>query len=423
MLLQANPTDLTPLLPWIGVGVTLFVVFVAIATIAVLFLIFWVTRYRKFKTNEYVIHFRNGRVRRAGTGGRVFLLPVLDEIVVIPTTVQQTLLEAKEQVVSTEYQDVSLTAYVFWRVTEPEVAFGKVNWQPNAPDYVERVIKNATESIIRTTCANMPLEEIIRQRHVIIKRVTDDLHALMSDWGITVESVEVRDVQVLDRVLKENLEATKKLEEEQRAKLRRAEMEERTQLRNLDVAKKTGTGDQDVKLAVETKAKERQIQIQQLEQNRVLIEADTARRQVEIQAEAERVRRVKTEIDIQVERMEREAKARKTQLLAQAEGEAAVVREKLLAEAEGFLKQVQSIAQADERYIQLRTLEILPEVFKNIKVDRMLLLGEGQDAYKSITQLVLPFVQIAKEISDAGGLGLLSGARSAEKSPPRKKDD
>ena len=414
MLLQ-NTLDLSPYAPFIGLGLAIFVVIIVAATIGILFLIFWVSRYRKFKTNEYVIHFRNGRVRRAGTGGRVFLLPVLDEIVVIPTTVQQTLLEAKEQVVSTEYQDISVTAYVFWRVTEPEIAFGKVNWLPAAPDYVERVIKNATESIVRTTCANMPIEEIIRQRHVIIKRVTDDLHDLMADWGITVESVEVRDVEVLDRNLKENLEALKKLEEEQNARLRKAEMEEITQLRNLTVSRKTGTEEQDVKLQVESKAKQRQIQIQQLEQDRVVIETETSRRQMEIQAEAERVRAVRSEIDVQVERMEREAKARRTQLIAQAEGEAAVVREKLVAEAEGILQQVQAIAQADERYLQLRTLEMLPEVFKNVKVDRMLMLGEGQDTYKSIAQLVLPFMEIAKEVTEAGGLGLLSGGKDKEK--------
>ncbi|MHA1206541.1 MAG: SPFH domain-containing protein [Candidatus Hodarchaeales archaeon] len=127
---------------------------VLLSVIVVLFIIFFVSRYRKYKTNEYVIHFRRGKVKRAGTGGTVVLWPVFDEVVVIPTTVQQTLLEAREKVVSYEYQDVALTAFVFWRVTNPEISYSKVSWNPNRSDYVEKAIKNATEAIIRTTCAN-----------------------------------------------------------------------------------------------------------------------------------------------------------------------------------------------------------------------------------------------------------------------------
>ncbi|TFF99146.1 MAG: hypothetical protein EU542_09300, partial [Promethearchaeota archaeon] len=53
-----------------------------VCVLGLLFLIFLISRYRKFKTNEYVIHFRNGKIKSSGKGGRVFLLPILDEIVV-----------------------------------------------------------------------------------------------------------------------------------------------------------------------------------------------------------------------------------------------------------------------------------------------------------------------------------------------------
>ena len=43
-------------------------------------------------------------------------------------------------------------------------------------------------------------------------------------------------------------------------------------------------------------------------------------------------------------------------------------------------------------------------VFKNINVDRMILLGEGQDAYKSVAQMVLPFMELAKEVGLTGKL-------------------
>ncbi|MFW9993443.1 MAG: SPFH domain-containing protein [Candidatus Odinarchaeota archaeon] len=374
---------------------------IAIVVIGILFimlLLFVVSRYRKYRPNEYVIHLRYGKVRSAGTGGSLYLLPLFDEIVVIPTTVQQTLLEARERVVSHEYQDVSLTAFIYWRVNKPDVAYNKVSWNPTASDYVEKIIKNAAESIIRTTCANMAIEDIIREREQILKNVSAELHSLMSDWGMTVESVEIRDVEVLDPSLKANLEAIKKIAEEQKAKLRTAEMAEITKLRELEVENRTGTADQEVKLNIEAKAKERQIRIQQLEQERAIVAAETERKQIQIQAEAERFRRVKQEIDVEVERMTRQAEAKKIALLAEAEGEAGKIRQRLLAEAEGLLEQAKSLSTADEKLIQLKTVEILPEVFSKIKVDRVMAIGEGGDAFKSIAQIALPFLQMVQDM-------------------------
>jgi regulator of protease activity HflC (stomatin/prohibitin superfamily) len=388
---------------------------VLLSVIFVLFIIFFVSRYRKYKTNEYVIHFRRGKVKRAGTGGTVILWPVFDEVVVIPTTVQQTLLEAREKVVSYEYQDVALTAFVFWRVTNPEISYSKVSWNPNRSDYVEKAIKNATEAIIRTTCANMQIEQIIRNRMEIIKNVTSELHHLAGDWGITIESIEIRDVEVLDQRLKDNLEAVKKIEEAQKAQLRQAEMEQAVQLRNLEVRKFTGEEDQKVKLVIESRAKEREIQIAQLEQQRAIIQAETSRKQKQINAEAEKYLQITQTVGVEAERIRQEAEARKDQLLAEAEGEAAKISQTQIAMAKGILEQAKALSQADDKYIQMKSIEMLPEIFKNIKVDKMILLGEGQDAYKSIAQMVLPFLEIAKD------LGFSKGNEDPATKPKRKR--
>ncbi|MHA1974208.1 MAG: SPFH domain-containing protein [Candidatus Hodarchaeales archaeon] len=410
LFLQNLDSFLSSLAPFIPVVVVIFF------GLFILFALFYVSRYRKYKTNEYVIHFRRGKVKRAGTGGTVFLWPIFDEVIVIPTTVQQTLLEAREKVVSYEYQDIAVTAFVYWRVTNPEVSFSKVSWNPSRTDYVEKAIKNATEAIIRTTCANMKIEQIIRNRAEIIKNVTSELHHLAGDWGITVESVEIRDVEVLDQRLKDNLEAVKKIEEAQTAQLRQAEMEERVQLRNLEVKQKTGQTDQEVKLQIEAKAKQREIQIAQLEQQRAVIEAETRRKKKQIEAEAEKFLRVTQEIAVEAERIRQQALARKDQLIAEAEGEAAKISQTQIALAQGILEQAKALSKADEKYIQLKTIDMLPEVFKNINVDKMILLGEGQDAYKSIAQMILPFIELAKEVG-------LTGKNTPEQRKSRKRDN
>ena len=96
----------------------------------ILFFAYIASRYQKFKTNEYVIHFRHGKIISKGRGGKVIKLPLTDEIVVIPTTTQKTLLDSNEKILSREYQDIKISAILYWRVTDPALAFNQVVWAP-----------------------------------------------------------------------------------------------------------------------------------------------------------------------------------------------------------------------------------------------------------------------------------------------------
>ena len=366
---------------------TIGLIIAGVCALGLLFLIFLISRYRKFKTNEYVIRFRNGKIRSAGKGGRCFLMPIIDEVVVIPTTTQQTFLEAREKVLSREFQDVAVNAFVFWKVVKPDVAFTAVSWNERESDYIETIIKNAAESIIRTTCANMPLESIIRERFEIITAVSKELHDLLADMGIVVISVEIRDVEVLNSTLKSNMEATKQINEEETARLRRAAMEEVTKLRDLEVSRKTGIQEQSVQLEIQKEAKNREIQVQKLEMNRTEIEADTLRKKVTIEADAE------------YEKMKRLADGEKAQLIAKAQGEAAKVKETLIAEADGILEQVQSLSQADPKFFQLKIVEMLPEIYKQLNVDKMFVMGDGQQTFSSLAESIIPFLTVLPEIT------------------------
>jgi regulator of protease activity HflC (stomatin/prohibitin superfamily) len=383
---------------------TIGLIVAGVAGFILLFLIFLITRYRKFKTNEYVIRFRNGRVKSAGKGGRCFLMPVIDEVVIIPTTTQQTFLEASERVVSREFQDVSVSAFVFWKVIKPEIAFTAVSWNPKESDYIETIIKNAAESIIRTTCANMQLELIIRERGEIISAVSKELHDLCADWGIVVISVEVRDVEILNKTLKANMEATKQINEEETARLRRAGMEEVTRLRDLEVSRKTGKQEQSVQLEIQKEAKAREIAVQKLELQRTEIEADTLRKKITIEADAE------------LTRIKKQAEGDRAKLIAKAQGEAAAVKEKLVAEADGILEQVKSLAQADPKFFQLKIVEMLPEIYKQLNVDKMIVMGEGQKTFSSLAESIVPFLTVLPELT---GKSLDFSKVLSEEQPPK----
>ncbi|KKM14984.1 hypothetical protein LCGC14_1700620 [marine sediment metagenome] len=361
--------------PWfVGLGVT-------IGIIVFLFVIFIAARYRKFKTNQFVIHLRNGKVKHAGLGGSLFLLPLIDEYIVIPTTSIQTVVEAHEQVVSNEYQNIEIEGLLIWKVIDPEKAFSAVSWLMQDNNYVEKILKGATEAIIRTTCANMPIEKIIRERREIIDPIEKDLHELTADWGIVIESLEILEVIIVEPELKKNMEATKQAEEFRKARIAKADAERASRMRELEVKNEVGIQEQFVEREIELRRKDKEIAIAEQERERKIIEADGERQKKIIEADAT-------------------AQQIKRKLIAQAEGEAENIRQQMLAQAEGFKEQVESMSTADERFLAVQLTNILPEIFKNLRPDKMFIMGDGNEAFSSLSRAILPFLQLLPEYSD-----------------------
>jgi len=361
--------------PWfVGLGVV-------IPLILFLFIIFFAARYRKFKTNQFVIHLRNGKVKSAGLGGSLILLPLIDEYIVIPTTSIQTILEAHDQVVSKEYQNIEVVGMIIWKVIDPEKAFSAVSWIFRDENYVEKILKGAAEAIIRTTCANMPLELIIRERREIIDHVSKDLHELTADWGVVIETFEILEVIIQEPELKKNMEATKQAIEYRKARIARAEAERESKIRELEVKNEIGTQEQLVERNIELRRKEKEIAIAAQERERKKIEADGERQKKVIEADAD-------------------AQQIKRKLIAQAEGEAEIIRQQMLAQAEGFLKQVEAMSSADERFLAVQLTNILPEIFKNLSPDKMFIMGDGNEAFTSLSRAIMPFLQLLPEYSD-----------------------
>ncbi|MHA2281745.1 MAG: SPFH domain-containing protein [Promethearchaeota archaeon] len=359
---------------FIGIGVT-------IGIVVFLFIIFLAARYRKFKTNQFVIHLRNGKVKHAGLGGSLFLLPLIDEYIVIPTTSIQTLVEAHEQVVSHEYQNIEIEGLLIWKVIDPEKAFSAVSWNMRDENYVEKILKGAAEAIIRTTCANMPLEKIIRERREIIDHIEKDLHELTADWGIIIESLEIIEVIIVQQNLKKNMEATKQAEELKKARIANAEAERMSKLRELEVKNELGIQEQLVEREIELRRKDKEIAIAEQERERKRIEADGNRQKkiIEVDADAQQIKR---------------------KLIAQAEGESENIKQQMLAQAEGFKKQVEAMGAADERFLAVQLTNILPEIFKHISPDKMFIMGNGDEAFSSLSKSIMPFLQLLPEYSD-----------------------
>lgn len=362
------------------------IVWIIVITL-ILIVAFFASRYQKFKTNEYVIHFRNGKIISKGRGGKLIKFPLIDEIVVIPTTTQKTLLDASEKILSREYQDIKITAILYWRVSDPSIAFNSVVWNQHSAHYVEKVLSSATEAIIRTTCASLPIEQILRERTEIIKLVSDALLNLTKDWGIVIESLEIIEARVLDQDLKDNMEAVKKVQEKELARLADANARENYQLREIDVARQANIA-----------RKEQDIQVQRREMERLEVEAESYRKSTMIRARTD-------------------ADAIKMRKLAEAEAEAEAIQRRMEAEAIGFQKQIEAINSADENFVILKLIEKMPEIYKHLQPEQLLVMGEGKESFNNLLGSVIPLMQLLPNIKNS-----VQNLEIHQKSKKRAKD-
>ncbi|HMF32300.1 MAG TPA: SPFH domain-containing protein [Candidatus Lokiarchaeia archaeon] len=165
--------------------------------IVLIFLIFLTSRYRKFSINQFVIHLRAGKVKSAGLGGRLFLMPLIDSYVILPSSVRQTMLDVRVNARSEEKLSLNIIAFVLWKVVHPVVAYTAVSWDPNSSDYVETVIKNTAESVLRTTCANMTVDQILVNHDEIINQISNTLQDLTANWGVSIDSIRIKEINLL----------------------------------------------------------------------------------------------------------------------------------------------------------------------------------------------------------------------------------
>lgn len=350
---------------WGIVGVSLVFIFV---------LALYRTRYRKFKTNVYVIHFRRGQVKQSGLGGSFILLPLLDEYIEIPTTAQKVDIAA-ERVITIENQELVIHGFVVWRVVDAEKLFSNADWSR-----INEILKDITESVIRTTCANMQLIDILRERERIIKAIIEELDKITSDWGIKVLTVEIKDVDVVNKELFKNLQAEmywNKWRESQRLQ----------QLSQQEI----GILAQEREMTVGLKEREKLMELTKKEVEIAKLEAEREKARKIIEAEAE-----------------------KQANIIKAEGAAEAELLSLVKRAEGLKELSESI---NEQIISYEVVQRLPELTQNLRqmFDKAIFIGSSDKMSDVATSIIGLIYEAIEKMAAGKGLSFLQKKEEKEK--------
>ncbi|WP_136717669.1 SPFH domain-containing protein [Halorientalis salina] len=100
----------------------------------------------------------------------------------------QTMDVPKQEAITRDNSPVTADAVVYIKVMDAKKAFLEVE------DY-ERAVSNLAQTTLRAVLGDMELDDTLSRRDEINRRIREELDAPTNEWGIRVESVEVREVK------------------------------------------------------------------------------------------------------------------------------------------------------------------------------------------------------------------------------------
>jgi regulator of protease activity HflC (stomatin/prohibitin superfamily) len=138
---------------------------------------------------ERAVVLRMGRLQAIRGPGVFWIVPILDRAAIwIDQRIQTTEFNA-EQALSKDTVPVNIDAVVFWQIHDPERAALEI------ADY-RSGIERVSQTSLREMVGSSPLSTLLSERKQEDELLRDAIARKIADWGISVLSVEIRDISV-----------------------------------------------------------------------------------------------------------------------------------------------------------------------------------------------------------------------------------
>ncbi|MDR2160251.1 MAG: slipin family protein, partial [Treponema sp.] len=191
----------------------------AVLAAAVLF----VPAVRKLDEWERAIVLRLGRFHRVKGPGLFFLIPLADRIArTVDLRIRVTDFSAQETLTG-DSVTVTVDALCFWLVWDPEKAVREVE------NYEDAVVLSA-KTALRNAISSHSLSTFLEHGEVIQKRIQEEVDRKTTEWGITIQHIEITDIQIPEE-LQDSLSRIAQAEREKQGRVLLAEAE-------IEIAKK-----------------------------------------------------------------------------------------------------------------------------------------------------------------------------------------
>jgi regulator of protease activity HflC (stomatin/prohibitin superfamily) len=178
---------------------------------------------------ERAVILRLGKLHAVKGPGLFILIPIFDAVATwIDQRIRTTEVNA-EQALTKDTVPVNVDAIVFWMVHDAERAALEI------ADYVSAVLRVA-QSSLREMIGSSVLSELLSDRKTADAALKEVIGAKTAEWGVTVNSVEIRDVAIPDN-LQDDMSRQAQSEREKQARVTLGSAEEEVAQKFVNAAK------------------------------------------------------------------------------------------------------------------------------------------------------------------------------------------
>lgn len=183
----------------VGVGVSLVVAWLAISTVHIA------------QQWERIVVLRFGRFSRVSGPGLVFTFPIVEHCALSVDMRTRSVPFGAKETLTADLIPLDIDAVLYWMVWDAEKACMEINNYSLA-------VQLAAQTALRDAIGRSSVAEITIRRNQLDKELTEVLDAKTSEWGITVMSVEIRDI-VVPEALQEAMSLEAQAEQRKKARI------------------------------------------------------------------------------------------------------------------------------------------------------------------------------------------------------------
>ena len=178
---------------------------------------------------ERAVILRLGKLHAVKGPGLFILVPILDQVATWIDQRIRTSDFSAEQALTRDTVPVNVDAIVFWMVHDPERAALEI------ADY-NSAVQRVAQTSLREMIGSSALSELLSDRKTADATLKDVIGAKTAEWGVTVNSVEIRDVAIPD-TLQDAMSRQAQAEREKQARVTLGAAEEEVAAKFVAAAK------------------------------------------------------------------------------------------------------------------------------------------------------------------------------------------
>ena len=189
---------------------------------------------------ERAVVLRLGKLQAVKGPGLFILVPIFDQVATWIDQRIRTSDFSAEQALTRDTVPVNVDAIVFWMVHDPERAALEI------ADY-NSAVQRVAQTSLREMIGSSVLSELLSDRKTADAALKDVIGAKTAEWGVTVNSVEIRDVAIPDN-LQDAMSRQAQAEREKQARVTLGAAEEEVAQKFVNAAKLYATSPEALQL-------------------------------------------------------------------------------------------------------------------------------------------------------------------------------